>query len=105
MLLGKRSPGPPWLPIPHFADRATVCVGRLSQPSFVLALAMVDRGFSPVSVTAWTLDGTFGLRLGEGGAVVPSGAEWWCVSLGFIGARPPLPPAGDLVRVRWRLHL
>jgi len=108
MLFAKRSPGPPWLPIPHFADRATLCFGGFTagQSSFVAALALVDRSFTVLGSTPWTVDGSFGLVLGAASVGVPNGAEWWAVSIGFIERRPSLSfRRGDLFRVRWSLHL
>jgi len=108
MLQHLRSPGPPWLPVPHFADTATLVVGPVPETRFVAALVLVDRSFRPVSSTPWTASGEFGLRLGASQVAVPSGAQWWAVSVGFTDAPQnlrPVPAPHDVFSVRWGLHL
>lgn len=107
MLQHRRSPGPPWLPVPHFADTATLTVGPVPNVRFVAALVMLDRSFRPVSSTPWTTDGGFGLRLGAGISAVPNDAKWWVVSVGFTNSplnMRRLNPS-EVFSVRWGLHL
>lgn len=107
MLMERRTPGPPWLPVPAFAARGTLVMSGLSPTpvDFVAALVMVDRTFGLMSATPWTVHGGFGLRLGEASALVPNGAEWWAVSVTRLNDGPPVERPWDAFRVSWRLHL
>lgn len=107
MLLDQRSPGPPWLPVPPFADVATLVAGGFEGVAveLVAALVFVDPRFEVVSATPWTVLGTFGLRLGAGEVAVPDGARWWAVGVSRLDDGAALSQPWEAFRVRWRLQL
>lgn len=107
MLARKRTPGPPWLPIPPFADRATVLVGDFGigqTIDCVAALVLVDRRFAVVSTSPWTLDGRFGNMVARNAVAVPNDAEWWALGCTVTQGAVDRDP-WDIVRVRWGLRL
>lgn len=105
MLVFKRSPAPPWLPIPSFSRTGTVVFSGLIAPNFVAVLALVDRSFELVSATAWTPLGDFGLRMSTARTAIPNGAEWWALAINPVGDLELPRAPHDVFRVLWELCL
>lgn len=107
MLLERRTPGPPWLPIPPFAERGALILGALvpTPVDIIAALVLVDRAFGLLAATPWTVHGAFGLRLSDASVPVPNGAEWWAVGVTRLDDGPAVQRPWEAFRVSWRLHL